>query len=83
MVSAVRHCLELRYALLGALATPGDFPVVLIVGFMINGLQFAVNGLTQFPVAASTQPHLHLVRVVTLTGLYKRHKYPAPPTVPR
>lgn len=46
----------LHYALLKALTSPGDFPVILIAGFITDGLRFPANHFTQFPVTTCTWP---------------------------
>ncbi|XP_036201811.1 tubulin-folding cofactor B isoform X1 [Myotis myotis] len=64
---------------------PGQPPrrgTVMYVGFMMNGLQFPVNRLTVSSGPATPGSHLHLVRPVILTDLYKRYKYPVPRNVP-
>lgn len=74
---------KLHYSPFGAFALPGNFPDVLMIGPMINSLQFPEK--PPQPVSSglpSLGPHLHLAQPVPLTDLYKRHEYPAPPILP-
>lgn len=41
----VRDLLALYYVLVGALAPPSNFTVILIVGFMIDGIWLPINRL--------------------------------------
>lgn len=72
-LSTVRHIIVLHCALIGALTTLGDFPVILIIGFMINILQFPVNHLIQFLVACIPGPHLQFVWNWLLQLTFTRH----------
>lgn len=58
-----RHILTLHYTLLGTLALPGNFPVILIIGSIINSLQFPGNHFIQFPVDC-----LHLTPTCTMSN---------------